>query len=67
VSDKRKLLRQAIPEPFENLPSLRAAVLATKEMVETLSGQRGRVDDMAVTWGDLLRLGLVKKDQFPNV
>jgi hypothetical protein len=55
-----------IPEPYENLPSLRVATMALKEGVEMLSGQRGDADDCAVTWGDLIRLGLIKQDQVPK-
>jgi len=47
-----KLRRQAaIPEPLETVASLRASVMALKELTETLAGQRG--DDPAVTVSDL--------------
>lgn len=59
-------IQLAIPEPVETLHSLRNSVLANKEVVETLSGQRGNILDCAVTWGDLIDLGLIKKDQAPN-
>lgn len=42
-----------IPEPYENLASLRAVALATKELVETLAGQRGGREGHAVTFGEL--------------
>lgn len=44
-------LRVAIPEPTEDVRSLRASVMALKELAETLAGQRG--DDPAVTVSDL--------------
>lgn len=44
---------QTIPEPYENLPSLRASTLAIKEVVEELTGQRGRQEDQAVRFGDM--------------
>jgi len=40
--------------------------MAMKEAVESLSGQRGGPDDVAVTWGDLLDLGLISIDQVPQ-
>lgn len=55
-----------IPEPYETISSIRVATQAIKEGVEMLSGQRGDADDCAVTWGDLIRLGLIKKDQVPK-
>jgi hypothetical protein len=56
----------AVPEPYENLASLRASVMALKEAVEMLMAQRGTRHDAAVTWADLLQLGLVKPDQVPK-
>lgn len=55
----------AIPEPYENLTSLRATAIATKELVEVLAGQRGPALDAAVTWNDLVSLGLIQADQVP--
>lgn len=55
-----------IPEPYENLASLRHTAMATKEAAEVMLGQRGDVLDRAVTFGDLLKLGLISKDQLPN-
>lgn len=40
-----------IPEPYEDVKSLRASVMALKELVEELAGQRG--NDPAVTSSDL--------------
>jgi hypothetical protein len=55
-----------IPEPYEDLPTLRAAAMANKELTETLAGQRGQAYDAAVTWRDLLELGLISKEQIPT-
>jgi hypothetical protein len=62
---KRKRVQMTIPEPYETLASLRTSVLANKELTEVLAGQRGNSDDAAVTWGDLLDLGIVKPEQVP--
>jgi hypothetical protein len=56
----------SIPEPYENLASLRSSAIATKELVEVLAGQRGQAYTAAVTWGDLVRIGLIKEDQIPR-
>ncbi len=65
-SPGRKNIRIAIPEPYETTASLRATAMATKEAVEILLGQRGNVLDEAITWGDLLALGIIKQDQVPK-
>jgi hypothetical protein len=39
--------------------------MALKERVEVLSGTRGYNTDAAVTWGDLVELGLIKINQVP--
>jgi hypothetical protein len=54
-----------IPEPYENAHSLRVALLACKELIEMLAGQRGEVADHAVTWSDLVETGLIKPEQVP--
>jgi len=55
-----------IPNPQDNVPSLRATAEAMKELVEVLTGQRGRPGSAAVTWDDLVRLGLIVPDQIPR-
>ena len=57
--------KEAIPQPYEDVGSLYRTVLALKEMVEVLSGQRGQAPDIAVTWQDLLDLQLVRKEDIP--
>jgi hypothetical protein len=43
----------AVPEPYANVNSLYASVLALKELVEGLTGQRGGAEDQAVMKADL--------------
>ena len=62
---KGRVNQQAIPQPYEDVGSLYRAVLALKERVEVLSGQRGQAYDVAVTWQDLLDLQLVRKEDIP--
>jgi hypothetical protein len=58
--------RPTIPEPFTTPDSLHACIVAIKEAVELLQGQRGTYEDAVVSWGDLVRLGLIKPDQIPK-
>ena len=62
----RRIHQTAIPSPVENLHALTATAIATKELVEMLAGQRGLATDVAVTWGDLVRLGIITKDRIPS-
>jgi len=50
----------------QEIGSLRATALATKELVEGLAGQRGNPRDAAVTWQDLIDLGLVIPSEIPQ-
>jgi len=61
----RKRTQATIPEPYESVASLRVSVMALKELVEALAGQRGGRDDVAVTWGDLVETGVIKPEQVP--
>lgn len=70
-----------IPEPANTIESLHASVSATKEVCEILTAQRGTPVVMqtmtgrntlsnlsaAVTWADLLELGVIKPEQVPKV
>lgn len=49
---RRRGAQVTIPEPYEDVGSLYRVALTTKELVETLAGQRGDPNDRAVTWGD---------------
>jgi hypothetical protein len=56
----------SIPTPTADIPTLTAVATATKELVETLAAQRGDPLDHAVTWNDLLNMGIVTPDQVPG-
>ncbi len=62
---KGRVAQVTIPEPTTDPASLRATAMATKELVETLAGQRGRPVDVAVTWQDLLDLQLIREQDIP--
>jgi|KBSMisStandDraft_5_1062788.scaffolds.fasta_scaffold231670_3 hypothetical protein len=61
-----KRVQATIPVPYENIASLTRTAIATKELVEALAGQTGAPADIAVTWQDLLNLGLIKPEQVPK-
>jgi len=56
----------AIPEPISEINSVRDTTAALKETVEVLTQQRGTRSLSAVTWQDLLSLGLITPDQVPK-
>lgn len=56
----------AIPEPMSDLQSLRQSVVALKQVIEILLRQRGAKIDGAVTWQDLVDLGLITSDKVPS-
>lgn len=51
---------------MENISSVRATAAALKEGVEVLQGIRGDRTYAAVTFQDLLRLGLITANQLPK-
>lgn len=53
----------AIPQPSRTNPQ--PALQALKEAVEILARQRGRVLDSAVTFQDLIDMGVITPDQVP--
>lgn len=55
----------AIPEPVAEIQSVRSTAAATKEGLEILTNQRGSNLLAAVTWQDLINLGLVTPAQIP--
>ena len=63
---KKRKDQQTIPEPYTDLETLRATCMALKEAVEVLMGQRGRPNDVAITWQDLLDLQLIKVADIPT-
>ncbi len=56
----------AIPEPQADVLSLRTSSAALKETVEMLTQQRGNKLNAAVTWQDLVDLGLALPTQVPR-
>lgn len=54
-----------IPQPIADVNNLQVAASATKEAVEILTRQRGDRSLSAVTWQDLLALGLITASQIP--
>lgn len=59
----------AVPDPTLNIHALYNTVLALKENLELLVGERAdphASDTMAVTWAELLELGLITEDQIPR-
>lgn len=60
----------AIPEPVPTLEDLYNTVMALKQAVEILTGQRLPINNAAVTWDDLLNVlpyPLITSDQLPDV
>ena len=62
----RRPLQVTIPSPIAETHSLHSAVVALKELTEGLAGHRGTLSDIAVTWQDLIDLGLIVKEQVPR-
>ncbi|HVQ48910.1 MAG TPA: hypothetical protein VMS92_02590 [Mycobacterium sp.] len=60
-----KRSKATVPVPDQTLPGLQAAVMGLKEIAEVLDGQRGNMLDAAVTWQDLVDLGIVKPANVP--
>lgn len=56
----------SIPDPITDVRSLQTTVMALKELVETLAGQRGKAYDAAVTFADLVQLGLISDPDIPE-
>jgi len=59
---------RAIPNPAQDLPNLAACVAALKEVTESIIGQRGHPPNRAVTFNDLVSLGVLSPSavQSPN-
>jgi hypothetical protein len=56
----------AIPEPVAEINAVRNSCAALKEGQEILTRQRGDRTLSAVTWQDLLSLGLINASQLPK-
>lgn len=55
-----------IPEPTTTPESLRDTLLAAKQAIEIHTGQRGSKLNAAVSWQDLINLGLITPSQVPR-
>ena len=56
-----------IPEPTSDPSGLLTTLSACKQALEVILGQRrGSRRDSAVTWGDLVELGLIEENQVPR-
>lgn len=55
----------SIPDPTSDPVALRSTALTLKETVEILTRQRGDRTISAVTWQDLVDLGLILPSQIP--
>lgn len=62
----RSRKQAAIPDPGPSIASLQDTVLSLKLAVEALLGQRGDEDECAVTWGDLVKAGVIDAAQVPT-
>lgn len=57
----------AINEPTTDVASLRESILSLKEATEMLTRQRGDPLASAITWADLVALGVITADQVPTI
>lgn len=57
----RIIQRRGIQEPMPDLNALTESVAALKEVVETLTRQRGNFAESAVTVEDLVDLGIIQR------
>lgn len=55
-----------IPDPSTDPEALRRSDLAMKETLEIMTGVRGNRFDSAVTWQDLVDLGIIVPTQVPK-
>jgi hypothetical protein len=56
----------SIPNPTADVTALRSSGIAMKETLEILTQQRGNPLMSAVTWQDLVDLGLILPTQVPT-
>lgn len=66
MSNQSRNIKPTISQPVPDLGSLTKVAGELKEAVEVMSGQRGEATAQAVTWDDLLRLGLAKPWDVPK-
>lgn len=56
----------SIPEPRPEPNVLAECMRAVKQIAEVLTRQRGKPAQSAVTWQDLVDLGLITADRIPK-
>jgi hypothetical protein len=56
----------AISDPTTEAASLRDAVISAKQAIEIITNQRGDPQNSMVSWGQLVKLGLVKATAVPK-
>jgi len=54
-----------LPDPAPNMASLHVSAMATKNTIDALTGAVGPKEQRAVTFVDLVNLGLITEDQIP--
>ena len=65
LAKKGRQQQVTVPQPYEDVASLYRSVLALKELVEVLAGQRGQALDAAVTWQVMLDLQKIRYEDIP--
>jgi len=56
----------SIPEPAPTVPALYATAIALKSTMDAVTGAVGPKEQRAVTFVDLVNLGLITMDQIPD-
>ncbi len=56
----------SISDPTTDVASLRDALMSAKQAIEIMTNQRGDPSTSMVSWGDLVRLGVVTQLQVPK-
>jgi len=62
---ERALRLASIPEPTSTIPGLHATAYALKNNIDVLTGAIGPKEQRAVTFVDLVNMGLITMDQIP--
>ena len=55
-----------VPEPLQEVGALFRTCYALKQTTDMLTGQTREIGERAMTWNDLLRLGLVTQPDLPQ-
>ena len=66
MSNLSRNIKPSFTQPRPDVDTLTKAATECKEALEVMTGQRGDIEAQAVTWGDLIRLGLAKPWQVPK-